>query len=131
MAITGYSLTLVGSTSGAMAGVKNVSVGGLELDFDEIATVSDTNRVVENLPTKVREQAMEVTFKYTKAIYNTLRTALLAQTSETWTLTDSESSTEAGTGYVRRVGGKVLGTDGHAEFTASIQPQTKWTFTAG
>jgi hypothetical protein len=85
--------------------------------------------VTTNLPTKVREQPMEVTFVYDKTLYDTLRDAALAQTEDTFTLTDSEGSTEIGDGIVRRCGGKVLGSDGHAEFTVTLQPLTAWEFT--
>ena len=130
MAINGYGLTLVGGSTGAITGIESVSVGGLTLKFDEIATVADTNRVVENLPLGVREGPMTVTIRYVKTIYNSLRNALLAQTSETWTLTDSGSSTEAGTGYVASVTDRQLGTGAHSTFSVTLMPATKWTFTA-
>lgn len=130
MAINGYGLTLAGSTTGSITGIESITVGGLELDFDEIATVADTNRVVENLPGKVREGPLTVTIAYAKTLYNACRNAVLAQTSQTWTLTDSGSSTHAGTGYVQSVSGKNLDTNGHATFRLTIRPATKWTFTA-
>lgn len=131
MAISGYGLTLAGASIGALTGVKSISVGGLELDFDEIKTVSDTNRITEHLPLAVREQPMEVTFVYNKTIYDTLRDAVKAQTEDTFTLTDSENSTHVGLGYVGKVGSKNLDTDGHAVFSATLQPKTSWAFTAG
>lgn len=39
MGINGYGLTLVGDTIGAFTGVESVTVGGVELAFDEVATV--------------------------------------------------------------------------------------------
>jgi hypothetical protein len=131
MSISGYGLTLAGSVSGSITGVKSVSIGGLTVATDEIATVADTNRVVENLPLRVREAPMVVTIKYVKALYATLRTNLLTLASETWTLTDVESSTHVGTGYLTGASEKTLGTDGHAQFTLTITPATSWAFTAG
>ncbi|MDX9780776.1 MAG: hypothetical protein RBT66_07040 [bacterium] len=130
MGQSGYGMTLAGGTTGSLSGVESVTIGGLELDFDEIATVADTNRIVENLPTKVREQPMEVTLKWNKTVYNACRTALLAQTDEEWTLTDAGSSTHIGNGFVRSVGSVNLDTDGHQRYTVSIQPKTSWAFSA-
>lgn len=130
MAINGYGLTLAGSTTGSITGIEGISIGGIELEFDEIATVADTNRVVESLPGKVREGDMTVTIAYAKTLYGACRTAVLSQTLNTWTLTDSGGSTHVGAGYVKNVGGKNLDTNGHATFTLTIRPQTKWVFTA-
>jgi hypothetical protein len=131
MSITGYGLTLAGASTGSITGIKSISIAGLTVASDEIATVGDTNRVVENLPLGVREGPMTVTIKYVKALYATLRTAALALASEVWTLTDVESSTHVGSGFISGVGEKTLGTDGHATFTLTITPATKWVFTAG
>lgn len=130
MSISGYSATLVGSTSGAITGIRSVSVGGVTLNFDEVRTVADTNRVSTHLPLGVAEGPMTVTLDYNKTIYNALRNAVLAQTSETWTLTDAGSSTEAGTGYVASVTDRLLGTEAAATLQATLMPATKWTFTA-
>jgi len=130
MAISGYSGTLAGSTTGAVSGIESISVGGVTLNFDEIATVADTNRVAEHLPLGVVEGPMTVTIRYVKAIYNSLRNAVLGQTSETWTLTDAGASTHVGTGIVASVSDLQLGTANHAVFTCTIMPTTKWAFTA-
>jgi hypothetical protein len=130
MAISGYGATLAGSTTGAITGIERLSVGGLTLNFDEVATVGDTNRVAEHVPLGVVEGPITLTIKYVKAIYNSLRNALLAQTSETWTLTDSASSTHVGSGTVASVSDEELGTGGHSVFQCTIMPATKWVFTA-
>lgn len=130
MAISGYSATLAGSSSGSITQIESITVGGLNLGFDLIRTFGDTNRVGEHLPLGVEESPIEVTISYVKTLYNSLRNALLAQTSETWTLTDSGASTHVGTGYVASVSGKKLGTDGHAFYTVTLMPATKWAFTA-
>jgi len=130
MALSGYGLTLAGATLGSLSGVKTINVGGIELDFDEIATVGDTNRITEHLPLKCRELPMEVTFKMESTVYATLRSAVKAQASDTFTLTDSMSSTDVGVGFVAFVGGKNYDTDGHSQFSARIQPKTSFVFTA-
>lgn len=130
-AISGYDLTLVGASLGSFAGAGSVVVGGLEVDVAEYACVDDTDDVPEKLPLAVREQPMEVTFKYAKALYDTLRDAAKAKTNDTFTLTDSDSSTHVGAGWVTKVGPLNLSTDGISEFTVTLTPQTTWTFTAG
>lgn len=198
MSISGYELTLEGTALGALAGIEAIRVGGLELRFDEIATIesykvgtatftngsdqvagvgtawtsdmvghpieldadavlhevasvedvdaltltanySDTggsgaytifpSRVVENLPLSVREGPIEIDFAYTAAVYDTLSDAVLAQTEDTFTLSDSEGSTHIGLGHVATCGGKTLGSDGHSKFTVTLMPTTCWEFT--
>jgi hypothetical protein len=87
------------------------------------------NRIVENLPLAVREQALEITFVYDKAVYDTLRDAVLAQTEDEFTLMDEEGSTDIGDAVVSHCGDMVLGSDGHAQFTAALTPSTAWEFT--
>lgn len=136
MAINGYGLTLVGAAVsgstplGAITGIEGIQIGGLEVDFDEIATVADLNHVVENLPGKVREGPMTITLAYSKTIYAAFRTAATTHTLNAWTLTDIGGSTHVGDGYVKSVGGKNLDTNGHASFNVALQPKTQWAFTA-
>jgi hypothetical protein len=131
MPISGYELTLVGATLLAMPGVKSVNVGGVEVDFDEVKTVADVNRIVTNIPMAVRHKEMEVVFVYSKALKATLVAAAEAQTKDTLTLTDVEDSTHVGAGFVKSVDGPNLDTDGHAILNVSFKPETKWAFTAG
>lgn len=130
MAQSGYGLTLSGASVGSITGVKNINVGGIELDFDEIATVGDTNRITEHIPLKCRELPMDITLKMESTVYATLRSAVKAQTSDTFTLTDSMGSTDIGVAFVARVGGKNYDTDGHSQFSISLQPKTSFVFTA-
>jgi hypothetical protein len=87
------------------------------------------SRVVENLPLAVREQPLEITFKYDKTVYDTLRDAALAQTEDEFTLTDEEGSTDIGDAVVSHCGDMVLGSDGHAQFAVTLMPATAWAFT--
>lgn len=131
MAISGYSLTLIGGSTGALTTeVQDVTVGGLSVDFSEVKQVDDTNRIPTNLPLTVREAPMEITMTYNSTIYNTLRTNLTALTSETWTLAGSDSFDHEGTGYISAVSGLSLNTDGHAVYTVTLQPTTSWVFAA-
>jgi hypothetical protein len=200
MSISGYGLTLEGDALGALAGVKAITVGGLTVAVDEIATIdayrtghatfttssdqvsgentvwtsamagrrirldadgtectiesvesgtaltltaaySDTgghgaytilpSRIVENLPLRVREGPVQITFKYDKTVYDTLRDAALGQTEDEFTLTDVEGSTDVGDAVVTACGEMTLGSDGHAQFTVTLTPLTAWTFTEG
>jgi hypothetical protein len=131
MPISGYDLTLVGATLGDLVGIKSINVGGVEVDFDEVKTVEDVNRIVSNIPMAVRHKPMEAVFVYSKALKATLVAAAEAQTKDTLTLTDVESSTHVGAGYVKTADGPNLDTDGHAILNASFQPETRWAFTAG
>lgn len=200
MGINGYGLTLISGTHGAISGIESVSVGGIELAFDDvnslesyttgtatftsgsaavvgvgtawssdmigrqirrdnyatwytIIAVADTthltlsatfgtttgtaaytilpSRLVESLPMGVRESPVDVTVTYSKTLYATLKAALEARTSSTWTLTDVEGSTHVGSGYVAAVSSLNLAADGHATFTLRLQPSTRWAFTAG
>jgi hypothetical protein len=130
MAISGFSGTLAGSSSGALSSIESMTVGGLTLGFDLIRTVADTNRVGEHLPLGVEDGPITVTLVYVKTLYNALRNAVLAQTSETWTLTDAGASTHVGTGFVASVSEVQYGTGGHASYQVTIMPATKWAFTA-
>jgi hypothetical protein len=129
-AISGYGATLAGAALGALTQVEEITVGGLTVDFSEVKQVSDTNRIPTNLPLTVREAPLEVRFTYDKTVYDTLRDAAKARTEDTFTLTDSGSSTHVGLGYVASVAGQSLGTEGHSVFTVTLQPKTSWTFTA-
>jgi len=128
--MSGFSGTLAGSTSGSVTGIENITIGGLTLDRDLIRTIGDTNRVGEHVPLGVEEGDITVTINWNKTIYNALRNALLAQTSETWTLTDAGSSTHVGTGFVSKVGEVPLNATAHATFDVALTPATKWAFTA-
>jgi len=128
--ISGYSATLAGSELGSLTGVQSITVGGVEIRFDEVATVGDTNRIPENLPLGVVGQPATVRFVYDKTIYATLEGAVVARTQDTFTITDSGSSTDLGVGYVKSVTDKVLGTDGATTFTCTLQPKTYFAFTA-
>ena len=130
MATSGYGATLAGASIGSITGIKDIRVGGLEMSVAEVATLSDTNRVPENVPTKVREMPIELTIAYVKTLYNTLRDAVKARTQDTFTLTDAGSSTHVGAGFVTGVGGLGLDTDNEMSYTATITPQTSWSFTS-
>lgn len=198
MSISGYGLTLAGTALGSFSGIKEVRVGGLAINFDEVATIeahrdgvatftsgsasvtgvgtnwtsdfvgrkiqldadatlhtvlsvqgvgaltltavySDTGgagahtiwptRIVENMPLGIREQPITVTLVYHKTLYDTLRDAALAQTEDTFTLSDSEGSTDVGLGRVATCGEKNLDSRGHAQFSVTLQPTTSWAFT--
>lgn len=130
MASSGYGLTLTGSSTGALAGdIQDVTVGGITVDFSEIKQVADTNRIPEMFPMTVREGTMEVTMTYDETLYAALRSAAIARTEETWTLTTDDSSTTIGLGFVSGVTGQSLNTDGHAVYTLTLQPKTSWAFT--
>lgn len=127
---SGYGLTLSGGTTGSITGIKSVAFGKLKLSFDQVKTVADTNRILENVPLGVEEEPMVVTLRDNATIEDALRDAVEAQTLETWTFTDSVGSTKIGSGYVEDVGGDTFGTDGTPEFSATIRPQRSWAMTA-
>jgi hypothetical protein len=129
MTQSGYGLTLSGSTSGSLTGIKSVAFGKLKISFDQVKTVADVNRVLENVPLGVEEEPMVVTFKDNPVVEAALRDAVKGQTLETWTFTDSEGSTRIGAGYTEDVGGHTFGTDGTPEFSATIRPQRSWALT--
>lgn len=87
-------------------------------------------RVAEHVPLGVEEQAIEIDFCYVKAVYDAVGDAVLAQTSDTWTLTDSGGNTHSGLGRLASCSDKKLSSDGHAMFTATLIPTTQWTYTA-
>jgi len=131
MPITGYETTLAGATLGAITGIKSVRVGGVEVSMIEVAALGDTNRIPENVPGKVRESPVEVTIIHDKTLYDTMRDAAIARTEDTFTLTDAETSTHVGLGFVSKVGEEGLDTEGDVVFTAVLTPKTSWAFTAG
>jgi len=132
MSISGYGLTLNDSVLGDFAGVESVQIGDLVISFDEIKTVSDVNRVLESMPLGAKDGNIDITMKWNRTLYNILRTAALDMTTvRTFTLTDVESSTFVGDGFIETVGGQNLDTNGHAVFTVILRPQTIWAFTAG
>ncbi len=126
---SGYSTTLVGTSLGALSGIKDIRVGGIEVAVAEVATLGDTNRIPENLPTKVREGVMELTFVFDKTVYDTLRDAAIARTEDTFTLTDAGASAHAGLGFVTRCGDLGFDTEGDQVFTVTVTPKTGWAFT--
>jgi hypothetical protein len=130
MALSGYGLTVVPTVLLTItADVQSVTIGGLTLDFSEVKQVGDTNRIPTNLPMTVREAPMEIVLTYVKANYDKLRDAVIGQTSDTWTVTDSVGNIHAGIGYVSSVTGVNYDTDGHATYTATVTPQTSWVYT--
>lgn len=129
MARTGSGTTLAGSTLGSVSGVQSVSVGGISLGMAELVELGQTNRVTENIPTVIRESPIEVTVTYAKAIYDSCRDQCIARTSDTFTLTDSESSTHVGSGYISNVSGTNEDAEGVAVFTLTLTPASSWTFT--
>ncbi|MDD2777966.1 MAG: hypothetical protein RBT66_07035 [bacterium] len=196
---SGYGATISGAVLGSFVGVQSVTVGGLEVDFDEIAVINghrdgtatftnasdqvtgtDTNwtasfvgrmirldaddvwytiesvesataltlteaydetggadgtyfiaadRVVEHLPTKAREQTIEVSLAWSAAQYDIWRDAAEAQTVDAFTLTDAGDSTHIGDCLVRSVSGPNLDADSHQQYTVTLQPQTDVDFT--
>jgi len=126
---SGYATTLAGTTLGSLTGIKDIRVGGVQVSIAEVATLGDTNRIPENLPTKVRDGAIELTFVYNKTVYDDLRSAAIARTEDTFTLTDAETSAHAGLGFVTRCGDLGFDTDNDQVFTVTLTPKTSWAFT--
>jgi hypothetical protein len=62
-------------------------------------------------------------------VYNTMNAARRAHTKDTFTASDVEGTTYVGAGYISDVGDKPLGTDAHATFAVTIEPETEWTIT--
>ncbi len=126
---SGYGATLAGTSLGSFTGVKDIRVGGIEVSVTEVATLGDTNRIPENLPGKVRESPIELTVSYNKTTYDDLRSAAIARTEDTFTLTDAETSAHAGLGFVTRVADLGLDTEGDMVYTVTLTPKTSWAFT--
>lgn len=126
---SGYGATLVGTSLGSFTDVKDIRVGGLEVSVAEIATLGDTNRIPENLPTKVRESPIELTMVYDKTLYAALRTAAKARTEDSFTLNDAAASTHVGAGFVTGVRDLGLDTDNEMTYTVTLTPKTSWAFT--
>ena len=131
MAISGYGMTVSASVTGAItADVESLTVGGLTLDFSEVKQLDDTNRIPTNLPMTLRDSPLELVMTYDETLYNTLRALLVAQTSRTWTITGSDSSTHVSAAWVSSMTGLNYDSDGHATYSMTITPATTWAFTA-
>lgn len=128
--LSGYGAVLNGSVDGDLVGVQDITIGGLTVNFATIKEVSDTNRIPLKLPLDCDEAPIELRFTFRPTVYEKLRDRAPLRTEQTFTLTDSGSSTYVGTGYVAHVGGKVLGTEGESVFNVTLQPKTSWDFTA-
>lgn len=129
MAKTGSGTTLSGSTLGSVTGVQSISIGGLTLGIAELIELGQTNRIPEGVPTIPRESPLELTVTYAKTIYDTCRDQLIARTEDTFTLTDSESSTHVGAGFVTGVSGPSQEAESVDTFTITLTPKFSWTFT--
>jgi hypothetical protein len=128
--LSGYSATLAGNSLGAFVGVQEVTVGGVTTEFARIREVSDTNRIPLKLPLGSEDGPITIRFTFRKTLYNTLRNAALARTKDTFTLTDSGSSTDVGDGYVAHCGEKTLNQEGESVFNVMLEPERQWAFTA-
>ena len=129
MAITGFGGTLSGATSGSISGIQQADFGELSTTDGNWSEFGDTNRVSNHIPCAVTEGPAQFTVTYNKTVYDTIRDAQLAQTTEAWTYTDSEASTHVATGYISSTGGRQQNTDGPDTFTFGIQPSTCFTHT--
>jgi len=86
-------------------------------------------RVAEHVPLGVLEQPISIDFVYEPTLWSALNGAALAQTEDTFTLTDVEGSTHVGLGRVETCGDMRLGSDASAQFTVTLMPTTAWEFT--
>ena len=130
IAITLFGGTLAGSTTGSITHIQSVTIAGLTIDRLEYSEAGDTNAVTYSIPGKVSDGPMSVTLTYDKTLQATLRAKALSRATDTFTYTDSEGSTVAGTGFFTACSSRNSGTDGPDTFDIEISPTTTFAFTA-
>jgi hypothetical protein len=132
MPATGYGSSLTGAALGTFPNVKDIKLGGLEVEMKEVACVTDTDKIPTKLPNKVRDGNIDLTMVYDaggQALYNQLRTYAKGHTQDNFTLTDSTASVHAGLGYVQKVGELQIDTDNEEVYLVTLTPVTTWAFT--
>jgi hypothetical protein len=127
--MTGYGATLVGSTSGAMSGIKEITPPGRTLDNVEVATLGDTNGQAAEIPGGVVGGPLSVTLVSGKTQYATLYTAAKAKTSQTWTLTKTGHGVWAGAGVITELSEFDIATGADQTYRMTITPATVFAFT--
>jgi hypothetical protein len=133
---TGYALTFAGVALGSISSslIMNLVVGGGSTRMERIRTVGDPTKAGTAYPLDNQSRPMVVTIAGkpgAKTVYNTVDAARRAHTKDTFTGTDVEGTTYVGAGYISDVGDLSLGTDAHASFTITIEPETEWAITPG
>jgi hypothetical protein len=124
----GYGTTLAGSSLSTVVEVTNISGPSIEVDDIEFTNMDSTSARKEFLAGLVDSGTLDIEINYTKAQVAAVSSAL--RTSQTWTVTFTDSSTWTGTGYVKSLGQETPTAD-RISNTFSIKATGVWTFTAG
>jgi len=133
MPATGYGASLVGTALGTFPNVKDIQIGGLEVEMKEVACVTDANKIPTKLPNKVREGDIVLTMVYDaegQSLYGQLRQYAKGHTKDNFTLRDSTASVHAGLGYVAKVGELTIDTDNEEVYKVTLTPEKEWDFSA-
>jgi len=129
MPCTGFGTTLVGSVTGAITGIKEISIGGLKVSMINSVKLDDTNHVSSNLKGAVTEGPITATIAFEKAVYEALQAASLEETAEDWTLTDAEGNIWTGDGWVSGLSNARMTSGSENVFDLEISPVDFWGFT--
>lgn len=130
MAITGFGATLVGSTTGAISDLKEVTVGGYTIAVISHNTLGSANRLGSNKRGGVTRGNIVATVEFDKTVYASLELAALTEANESWTLTDQEGNTWVGDGFLNDLGEVGNAQDSENTHTLEITPATDWAYTA-
>lgn len=97
MSRTGMSATLSGATTGAIGGLKSISLSGWSVDSHEVKTLDSL--IATKLKGHVTPGNISCTFDYDKDDFKTLFEAHSAD-AEVWTITLGDGTTCVVTGWI-------------------------------
>ena len=102
----GYGTTLSGATTGEIAEITNISIGGMEVDDLDLTTMDATNkwRIFKAGLKNAGELTLEVLYEKTNMA---TMLAALGAANEDWTITLPDGSTFVCSGYLRSIGAEV------------------------
>ena len=128
MANLGFGATLVGSVTGATTNLREVAIGGYDVNIVNYVTLDD--RTSKNIKGALTRGPITATIIYDKALYEAFESAAQSEDSETWTLTNEDGDSWAGTGFISSLGEVRQGADDVSIFDITITPDQDWDFTA-
>jgi len=104
MANVGFGTTLSSAKSGAISGLKEVSVGGKTINMVNYALLNDENRASHNLTGVITSGPITATIVFSKAVYEALESNQVSAEADTWTLTDTDGNVWSGLGFISSLG---------------------------
>lgn len=128
MATSGFDATLSGVSVGSVTGLLSLSFGARTVNTITYTTLD--SRAAKHKEGGYEDGPLVAEIVYDKTLYDALQDNQEAHVGDTWTGTDADGDTFAGSGYITGIGEVVSNADNILVHSLEITPDTVWTHTA-